>query len=223
MASGCDETAPEWYYGAELAWGSAGQTFLAMSSSTLSSGPPTTTTSLRFSTGPSNGDRAYVHINADPVTGKQNKNTDTGDHEIVIENIRGQEHLYKLDTAGFQLGHHPANHKTFTNDVEVENEYYPESIDLIKKVTGASKVVLFDHSECNVSQRIPCSDHIWQLFAVVGLGKSIQTHKSDSRSPLRMSTKPKRLLSLEFIDIYPHPRLLPSSRNVFKSSTSGGP
>ncbi|TFK61300.1 hypothetical protein BDN72DRAFT_849814 [Pluteus cervinus] len=117
-----------------------------MSSSTPLSGPSTTTASLKFSTEPPNGDRAYVHINADAATGKQNKNTATGDHNIVIENIRGQEHLYNLDTAGFQIGHHPANHKTFTNDVDVENEYYPESIDLIKKVTGASKVVLFDHT-----------------------------------------------------------------------------
>ena len=34
-----------------------------------------------------------------------------------------------------------------TDDAEIEKEYYPESEELIKKVTGASRVVFFDHSE----------------------------------------------------------------------------
>ncbi|EEB92672.1 hypothetical protein MPER_08785, partial [Moniliophthora perniciosa FA553] len=37
-------------------------------------------------------------------------------------------------------------HKAFNDEAEIEKEYYPESIELIKKITGASKVVLFDHT-----------------------------------------------------------------------------
>lgn len=68
-------------------------------------------------------------------------------HEVEIENVRGQEAQYTLDTAGFQLINAPAKHKTFRNDEEIKAEYYPETIELIKKETGASRVVIFDHSE----------------------------------------------------------------------------
>ena len=37
-------------------------------------------------------------------------------------------------------------HTSFENDEEVEREYYPEPIELVKELTGASRVVPFDHS-----------------------------------------------------------------------------
>ncbi|TFK68053.1 hypothetical protein BDN72DRAFT_821708 [Pluteus cervinus] len=117
-----------------------------MSSTAPSSGPSSTSGDLMFLVQPENGVRAYQHINADPVTGLRKKNFEREERTVTIENLRGKEHLYKLDNAGFQLGHHPANHKSFTSDAEIEAEYYPESIELIKKVTGASQVVLFDHT-----------------------------------------------------------------------------
>jgi len=51
-----------------------------------------------------------------------------------------------LDTAGFQYFKHTSKHTSFANDEEIYQEYYPESIDLIKSLTGASRVVLFDHT-----------------------------------------------------------------------------
>jgi hypothetical protein len=41
---------------------------------------------------------------------------------------------------------HESKVKGFYDQKEIEEVYYPESIELIKKVTGASKVVIFDHS-----------------------------------------------------------------------------
>jgi hypothetical protein len=66
--------------------------------------------------------------------------------EVVIENLRGKEDSVSLDSAGFQLYHHPSRHKDFTSDAEIKREFYPECVELIKQLTGASKVVLFDHS-----------------------------------------------------------------------------
>ncbi|KAL0959114.1 hypothetical protein HGRIS_014410 [Hohenbuehelia grisea] len=108
--------------------------------------PPTTTGVLRFFVGTSDGQRAYQNINADAVTGERKTNCTKEDREVTIENLRGKESSVTLDTAGFQFYRAPAAHTSFANDEEIKNEYYPESVELIKKLTGASKVVLFDHT-----------------------------------------------------------------------------
>ncbi|KAJ7914268.1 hypothetical protein B0H13DRAFT_1712165 [Mycena leptocephala] len=104
-------------------------------------GAPTTTGSLNFAVPPKDGTRAYVNTS---VPKDINYTRET--HEVKIYNLRGNESAATLDTAGFQLYNHPAKHTAFTNDAEVEKEYYPESIELIKRLTGASRVVLFDHT-----------------------------------------------------------------------------
>ncbi|KAF8908196.1 hypothetical protein CPB84DRAFT_1834692 [Gymnopilus junonius] len=78
----------------------------------------------------------YLHINADPITGERKRNFEREEKEDSVS----------LDTTGFQYYKHPANHTTFANDEEIIREYYPESIELIKKLTGASRVELFDHT-----------------------------------------------------------------------------
>ncbi|KAG1835489.1 hypothetical protein EV424DRAFT_1524014 [Suillus variegatus] len=95
---------------------------------------------------PSDGSRPYNTINSDSTTGKPVRNWVEDTHDIRIEDVRGKEELYKLDIAGFQYGREAAKHTSFLNDDEVEREYYPESIDLIKRVTGATSIVIFDHT-----------------------------------------------------------------------------
>ncbi|KAG6872353.1 hypothetical protein C0995_010520 [Termitomyces sp. Mi166 len=48
--------------------------------------------------------------------------------DVVIENVRGKESDFTLDSAGFQLIHQPAKHKAFLDDNEIQREYYPESM-----------------------------------------------------------------------------------------------
>ncbi|KAJ6551661.1 hypothetical protein B0H19DRAFT_1158498 [Mycena capillaripes] len=103
--------------------------------------PSNTTASLNFAVAPKDGSRAYVNIND-----SSDMNYTREEHEVKIHNLRGNESAATLDTAGFQLFKHPAKHTAFTNDADVEKEYYPESIELIKRLTGASRVVLFDHT-----------------------------------------------------------------------------
>jgi hypothetical protein len=97
----------------------------------------TTTTTLTYHVPPKENARPYLKINADPKTGQRETN---------IENIRGKEDTVGLDTTGFQYLKRAAKHTTFGNDEEIKKEYYPESAKLIKEVTGASRVVFFDHS-----------------------------------------------------------------------------
>ncbi|KAG1727478.1 uncharacterized protein EDB91DRAFT_1315995 [Suillus paluster] len=105
-----------------------------------------TTSTFNYYLPPSDGSRIYHNINADSVTGKLIRNWVEDQHVMQIEDVRGKEGLYTLDNAGFQYGREAAKHTSFLNDSEIEREYYPESIDLIKRVTGASKVVMFDHT-----------------------------------------------------------------------------
>ncbi|TFK68061.1 hypothetical protein BDN72DRAFT_769879 [Pluteus cervinus] len=110
------------------------------------SGPSTTHGTLTFTVKPPDGIRAYRLREVDPITGQRVRNYKSIQQDVEIENVRGKEEDYTLDGAGFQLGHHPAKHKKFENDAEVKSEYYEESVELIKNVTGASKVVIFDHT-----------------------------------------------------------------------------
>lgn len=101
---------------------------------------------LNYFLAPPDGSRPYTNINADSATGKPIRNWIEDQHDMHVEDVRGKEDLYKLDSAGFQYGREAAKHTSFLNDAEIEREYYPESIDLIKRVTGATSIVIFDHT-----------------------------------------------------------------------------
>ena len=108
---------------------------------------PNTTGDLIYFVPPVDGSRPFTNINADPVTGIRDRNYLQEAHSRVIEDVRGKESSFSLDTTGFQYHKRAAKHKAFTNDAEIEKEYYPESIELIKELTGATRVVIFDHSK----------------------------------------------------------------------------
>jgi hypothetical protein len=112
--------------------------------------PVSTTATMRYITEPEGGVRAYQHTNADPLTGERRRNIGNVEKSVVVENIRGKEDSLSLDTTGFQYYKHTSNHTTFANDEEIRREYYPESTELIKKLTGASRVELFDYSKCTL-------------------------------------------------------------------------
>ena len=109
--------------------------------------PVTVRSSLNYFTPPANGERPYSFAyTPDPASGLSRRNWEAVTHPIEIENLRGREDSVTLDTAGFQFGVAAPTHKSFASNADIEKEYYPESIALIQKVTGASRVVLFDHS-----------------------------------------------------------------------------
>jgi hypothetical protein len=110
-----------------------------------------TTATLKYFLSPPDGSRLYANVDADSVAGKPVRNWIEKPHDVHIEDVRGKEALYKLDSAGFQFGREAAKHTSFLDDDEIQNEYYPESIDLIKKVTGTSNAVIFDHSTLTIN------------------------------------------------------------------------
>jgi hypothetical protein len=96
---------------------------------------------------------------AEPGSGKSWRNWGPVAHDVGLEDLRGKESSVSLDTHGFQYGVHTFKHTAFTDDATIKAEYYPEVIEVIKAVTGASRVVLFDHSA-------PCATRrcVWRLM-----------------------------------------------------------
>jgi len=114
--------------------------------------PVTTNATMSFATRPPNGERAIHSYVVDPLTGERPRNFGLEDKSVVIENVRGKEDSVSLDTTGFQFYKDPITPITFDDDEEIRRVYFPESIALIKKYTGASRVEIFEHT---VRRRIP--------------------------------------------------------------------
>ncbi|ESK90000.1 hypothetical protein Moror_7930 [Moniliophthora roreri MCA 2997] len=107
--------------------------------------PSTVPASLFYFTPPTDGSKPRFH-GFRPSDGTPVMNYELVKHTLPIENVRGKEDTFTLDNSGFQFVKHISAHKAFNDDAEIEKEYYPESVELLKKITGASKVVLFDHT-----------------------------------------------------------------------------
>ena len=153
------------------------------------------TTTINYGVPPADGARAFFTINANASSGERGKNYMHEAHETQVENLRGKEDTVSLDTAGFQFYNIPAKYKgEFLDDKEIKGEYYPESEELLKKLTGASKVVIFDHSEYIHSHSAPYAQCNHQPFAVTDLVRLTPAPTSDNQSSRPMSTKLLRLL-----------------------------
>jgi hypothetical protein len=70
-------------------------------------------------------------------------------HSVLIRNARLAEQL-SLDRQGFQLVHHETAVHDFYDRAKVQEVYYPEVEQLLKKATGAEKVIVFDHQVRNI-------------------------------------------------------------------------
>ena len=81
-----------------------------------------------------------------PPTGVPQRNTTQVKHTMAIQNAR--EHLdeISLDKQGITFTQHETAVENFYDAEEVKAVYYPEVVELIKKMTGAEKVHVFDHN-----------------------------------------------------------------------------
>ncbi|KAH8803033.1 hypothetical protein F5884DRAFT_804205 [Xylogone sp. PMI_703] len=67
-------------------------------------------------------------------------------YPVTVRDIRGSEYKYTLDTTGFRVVEHESKEREFTNIEQIKKLYFPEVEDLLKRVTGASKVLIFDYA-----------------------------------------------------------------------------
>ena len=66
-------------------------------------------------------------------------------HRMRIDDLRPISSELDLDTQGFAFVEHRSAVQDFWDDDEVRRIYYPEAERVIKQVTGASRVFIFDH------------------------------------------------------------------------------
>ncbi len=67
-------------------------------------------------------------------------------HRMCIENGRNVAEPFELQKNGFVFRQHPTAVKSFFDESDVLNTYYPEVEKLIRMESGASRVVVFDHT-----------------------------------------------------------------------------
>ena len=74
------------------------------------------------------------------------------DYAVAIHDVRQAASTLSLEREGFQLLTAPSSVVDFLDDDEIRSRYYAEAISLLEELTGASRVVIFDHT---IRRRIP--------------------------------------------------------------------
>jgi hypothetical protein len=95
----------------------------------------------------------------DPPAGVPKTNIVGEPHTIPIYDMRPLADGLTLDGQGFALVDAPTSVTDFYDEKQLEATYYREAEDLVKQATGASRVVVFDHTirrrEQGVEDRTP--------------------------------------------------------------------
>jgi hypothetical protein len=86
-----------------------------------------------------------VNYAYDPTAGVPRRSGKYVEQSVVVRNGREMLNKLSLDTNGFVLTEHETTVKDFYDPDEVKSVYYPELERLLKRVTGAERVVIFDH------------------------------------------------------------------------------
>jgi hypothetical protein len=82
-----------------------------------------------------------------PPEGQPQRSGEVAPTRVRIQNARLYAEAPTLDRNGFQLVSHPTELQDFSDDEAIRQTYYREVQALLQKVTGASKVVIFDHTQ----------------------------------------------------------------------------
>ncbi|PSR97274.1 hypothetical protein PHLCEN_2v4337 [Hermanssonia centrifuga] len=107
----------------------------------------------------------------EPPAGEEPNNLGQDTQPVIIHDARGKEEEYglSLDTSGFQFVKHTSVEKDFTDKAKIQEIYYKEVEELLKKQTGAKRVFIFDHT----IRRRPDSDKIIEGEPVRGPVESV--------------------------------------------------
>jgi hypothetical protein len=68
------------------------------------------------------------------------------ERKVAIHDVRPLAATLSLDEQGFRLLTAPASLENFDTEEAITSQYYDETIALLQEVTGASRVVVFDHT-----------------------------------------------------------------------------
>ena len=82
----------------------------------------------------------------DPPPGVPRTNTANAPHRVTVHDARPMAHDLSLDREGFELVDHRSAQRDFYDEDELRRVYYPEAERLVAQYTGASRVIIFDHT-----------------------------------------------------------------------------
>lgn len=85
----------------------------------------------------------YLHP---PPEGTPWRNTRGDRRKVSIRDARDLEADPRLDVEGFALAEHRTSVEDLYDPEHVKSRYFPEMEELVRKVTGANRVVAFDHN-----------------------------------------------------------------------------
>jgi hypothetical protein len=91
----------------------------------------------------------------EPPAGVPKSNVQVEGRATTIHDLRPAASEFALDEVGFKFLTHRSAVKEFWDEDEIRRVYSPESIDLLKRVTGATEVRVFDHT---LRRRVPGKD-----------------------------------------------------------------
>ncbi|KAH6179710.1 hypothetical protein HBI61_106600 [Parastagonospora nodorum] len=97
-------------------------------------------------------------------------------HPFVVHDISGDERQYSLDTTGFQYCRHKSLEKTFTDENVITSTCYDECKQLLRSVTGASRIHIFNHKV----RRGPTQWHHLGFSNLKNRGPVTKTHVDQS-------------------------------------------
>lgn len=81
-----------------------------------------------------------------PPEGIAHNNLGSEARPVIVQDVRGKEKEYDLDKNGFQYVHWPSAQTDFTDPDTIKSKYYGDVEHLLKSVTGAKRVLIFDHT-----------------------------------------------------------------------------
>jgi hypothetical protein len=88
----------------------------------------------------------------EPRAGVPMSNVQVEGHTTTIHDLRPAASKLALDEVGFKLFTHRSAVRDFWDEDEIKRVYHPESVELLKRVTGATEVRVFDHT---LRRRVP--------------------------------------------------------------------
>src|SRR6266568_7261307 len=92
-----------------------------------------------------NGEKIFTQTAAPGATDVRSGGT-FDPHRVAIRNARLSKEPFVLDRHGFRFRRHDTKVVDFFDEEQIRNVYYPEMEALVKAESGASRVVVFDHT-----------------------------------------------------------------------------
>ncbi|KAH6656851.1 hypothetical protein BKA67DRAFT_532096 [Truncatella angustata] len=106
------------------------------------------TANINFAHRPGPGQTAINYVE-DPPAGEPKRNLVVNAQDVIIEDIRGRESQFNLDTDAFAAisGVPPSAERDFVDDASIAANYYPEVEQfLLDRIPGSNRIFIFDHT-----------------------------------------------------------------------------